>query len=100
MAVNSVIRDISRFLNTIHNFNTFEFCKTIPSESVDFIMTSPPYWSLRDYQVKGQFGNEENMHLYIDKMIGLCSDLYRILKHTGSFWLNIGDKVIDREMQC
>jgi site-specific DNA-methyltransferase (adenine-specific) len=94
------IIDLSHLTGRIHLADCFEFIKTIPDDSVDFVMTSPPYWSLRDYDVNGQFGQEKNVAEYVERMVWLCGEVKRILKPTGSFWLNIGDKVIDRRMMC
>lgn len=64
---------------------------TLPSDSFDCIVTSPPYWGLRDYGVEGQIGLELTMQAYLDTMVGVCCKLRRVLKPEGTFWLNIGD---------
>ena len=63
----------------------------IPDGCIDVIFTSPPYWGLRDYGVKGQIGLEDHPNEYIEKITNICRDLKRVLKDTGSFYLNIGD---------
>ena len=63
----------------------------IPSESIDCIVTSPPYWGLRDYGVDGQIGLEPTMAAYLETMAGVCREICRVLKPSGTFWLNIGD---------
>lgn len=61
------------------------------SESVDCLMTSPPYWALRDYGVDGQLGLEEHPQLYLDKLWAIFDEAKRVLKPTGTCWVNMGD---------
>lgn len=63
----------------------------MPDESVDFCMTSPPYWALRDYGIKGQLGLEPDFREYLARLLIVFDELKRILKRTGSFYLNMGD---------
>ena len=65
--------------------------KEIENESVNCIVTSPPYYSLRDYKINGQIGLEETVQEYIDSLCIVFEELYRILKKDGLFFLNIGD---------
>jgi len=65
--------------------------KTFPSESIDLVMFSPPYWGLRDYQVEGQIGLEPTLEEYLDKLVRGCREIKRILKKTGSMYIVIGD---------
>lgn len=69
---------------------------TLPSDSFDCIVTSPPYWGLRDYGVEGQIGLEPTMQGYLDTMVSICRELRRVLKPEGTFWLNIGDSYNNR----
>lgn len=62
----------------------------LPSESIDCAMTSPPYWGQRDYG-GGGIGLEETWPEYVTRLAAICGQLKRVLKPTGSFWLNIGD---------
>lgn len=59
--------------------------------SVDCVMTSPPYYALRDYHAEGQIGLERTLHDYLDHLMLVVSEVQRILKPTGVFWLNMGD---------
>jgi len=59
--------------------------------SVDMIMTSPPYWSLRDYEVAGQIGQEHSLDIYLAKMLHITLALHKILKPTGIMFWNHGD---------
>jgi DNA modification methylase len=63
----------------------------LPDGSFDCIVTSPPYWGLRDYGVAGQIGLEPTLTEYLDTMVSVCRELRRVLKPSGTFWLNIGD---------
>jgi DNA modification methylase len=65
--------------------------KEIESESVNCIVTSPPYYSLRDYNIEGQIGLEETVQKYVDSLLAVFAELYRVLKKDGLFFLNIGD---------
>ena len=61
------------------------------SGSADCIVTSPPYYGLRDYGVDGQYGLEETPAQYIEKLRAVFSELRRVLVNDGTLWLNIGD---------
>jgi len=69
----------------------FEFIEKLPDESVNMVMTSPPYWGLRDYGVEGQIGLEPDFRDYIKKLVEVFHELKRVLKNDGSFYLNLGD---------
>jgi DNA modification methylase len=63
----------------------------LPAESFDTCLTSPPYWNLRDYGHEGQVGQEETPQQYADRMVAIFREVRRVLKDTGTVWLNIGD---------
>lgn len=62
-----------------------------PSNSVQSIITSPPYWSLRNYHVDGQIGLEPTVYEYLDALVSVFREARRVLRDDGTFWLNIGD---------
>jgi len=62
----------------------------IPDETFDMVMTSPPYWGKREYD-NGGIGLEKHYGQFIFDLLAICTELKRVLKSTGSFWLNIGD---------
>lgn len=62
----------------------------LPDESIDFCMTSPPYWRKRDY-ANGGIGLENDVETYIENLMAVFVEVRRVLKKTGSFWLNMGD---------
>ena len=63
---------------------------TIPSDSIDCCITSPPYWGQRSYD-NGGIGLEQSPNEFIENLLNITSEIHRILKPSGSFWLNIGD---------
>ena len=65
--------------------------KILPDESIDCVMTSPPYWALRDYGVEGQLGLEPTFEEYINKLCDIFDEIKRVLKKTGTCWVNLGD---------
>lgn len=64
--------------------------RTLPAESIDFAMTSPPYWGQRAYS-GGGIGLEPTYQEYLNNLLAITAEVRRVLKPTGSFWLNIGD---------
>jgi DNA modification methylase len=64
---------------------------TLPADSVHCVVTSPPYWGLRDYGVAGQIGLEANYHDFIAEMVGVFREVRRVLRPDGTLWLNLGD---------
>lgn len=65
--------------------------KTLPTESIDCIVTSPPYWQIRDYGVPEQIGLEDDVNEFLDKLIDIFSEVYRVLKKSGTLFVNMGD---------
>jgi len=68
-----------------------ETLKNLEDKSVQTCITSPPYWGLRNYEHPDQIGNEISPELYIENLLKIFSEVYRVLKDNGTFWLNIGD---------
>lgn len=63
----------------------------LPADHFDCVVTSPPYWGLRDYGVDGQIGLEPTLGEHISKMVEVFAAVHRVLKPTGTLWLNYGD---------
>lgn len=63
---------------------------SFPANSVDMAITSPPYYMKREY-LGGGIGLEDAYSEYIENLVAICTEVYRVLKPTGSFWLNLGD---------
>lgn len=112
--------------NNIYRGNVYEWASKLPSNSVDTMVTSPPYYALRDYDVEdavavagdftclhdfedhkckhcgawmGQLGREDNPAQFIDHIVDLMNRLKDVLKPTGSLWLNIGDTYSGKEIE-
>jgi DNA modification methylase len=68
-----------------------EVLRTLPADSIDCCVTSPPYWGLRNYQVDGQLGLEKTPEEYVAKMVEVFREVRRVLKKEGTLWLNLGD---------
>ncbi len=68
-----------------------EALRLLDDSSVDCVITSPPYFWLRDYKVEGQIGLEENVHGYVVAVTDVMTEVFRVLKPQGTLFLNIGD---------
>ena len=78
-------------MNQIICGDVLEVLRTLPSESVDCCITSPPYWGLRNYGIEGQIGLEKTQEEYVQKMVEVFREVRRVLKKEGTLWLNIGN---------
>ena len=78
-------------LNDIYNMDCREGLNLIEDNSIDCCITSPPYWGLRDYGIDGQIGLEDSLQEYIDELVKVFKEVKRVLKPTGTLWLNLGD---------
>lgn len=65
--------------------------RRLPENSVQCVVTSPPYWGLRDYNIAEQIGHEPSLPQFINKLRTVFAEVRRVLKADGVFWLNIGD---------
>ncbi len=72
--------------------DALEKLKELPDLSIHCCITSPPYYNLRDYKVKGQIGIEKTHKEYIKSLVCVFREVKRVLRDDGTFWLNIGDK--------
>lgn len=70
---------------------------TLPGSSIDLCMTSPPYWGHREYEVEG-IGREATAEAYVDNLLEVFAQVHRVLKPTGSLWLNLGDTYRDKRL--
>ena len=77
--------------NSIICGDCLKVLKTLPDESINCVMTSPPYWALRDYGVDGQMGLEPTFQEYINKLCDIFDEVKRVLKKDGTCWINMGD---------
>jgi DNA modification methylase len=78
-------------INKIYNENCLTGLKKLPDNIVDCCVTSPPYFGLRDYGTDEQIGLENTPELFIGKLVEVFNEVQRVLKPTGTLWLNLGD---------
>lgn len=78
-------------LNKIYCENCLTTLSKMDDNSIDCCVTSPPYYGLRDYGHPDQIGLEETPEKYVEKMVNVFSEVKRVLKSTGTLWLNLGD---------
>lgn len=81
---------------TLHHGDAEDVMREMPAGSVDCIVTSPPYYGLRDYGVDGQIGSEGSPADYVDRLAGVFSEAHRVLADDGTLWLNLGDSYASR----
>lgn len=65
--------------------------RTMPEQSFQCCVTSPPYWGLRDYGIEGQIGAEPEIESYLARLVEVFREVRRTLSDDGTLWLNIGD---------
>ena len=68
-----------------------EQLRTLPEESVHCVVTSPPYWGLRDYGVEGAIGLEPTLQEHLETIVTVFREVRRVLRKDGTLWLNYGD---------
>ncbi len=77
--------------HTILNGDVIDCLRSLPDACVQCVVTSPPYWGLRDYGVEGQIGLEPTPEAYVEKMVEVFREVRRVLRDDGTLWLNLGD---------
>ena len=78
-------------MNEIIQGDCIEGMRTLPDQSVNCCVTSPPYFGLRDYGHEGQIGLEETPEQFVAKLVEAFREVRRVLKDDGTLWLNLGD---------
>jgi DNA modification methylase len=78
-------------INKIYNEPCLETIKRMPDNFIDCVITSPPYWQLRDYGYSGQWGLEPTFQEYLEHLWSLMDAIYPKLKDGGTVWVNLGD---------
>lgn len=89
---------MKKFLNRFLCGDAIAVARTLPADSVDTIVTSPPYFGQRDYGNDLQIGQEASEQEYVDRLAELFSQLRTVVKPTGSLWMVIGDKYRNGEL--
>ncbi len=78
-------------ISEVYNEDCLTGLSKIPNGSVDCVITSPPYWQLRDYGWDGQWGLEPTFQQYLEHLWQLMDEVKRVLKDGGTAWVNLGD---------
>lgn len=78
-------------INQIYNSECLSGLRKLPDNLINCCVTSPPYYGLRDYGNKEQIGLEKTPEEYIEKLVNVFHEVYRVLKPDGTLWINIGD---------
>ena len=78
-------------INQIMNGDALTQLKQLPDNFIQCVITSPPYWGLRDYGEEKQIGLESTPEEYVNKLIEIFNEIKRVLKKDGTIWLNLGD---------
>jgi DNA modification methylase len=76
---------------TLLQGHCLEVLRTLPTESVQTCITSPPYFGLRDYGCDGQIGLESTPDSFVASLVDVFAEVHRVLKKDGTLWLNLGD---------
>src|SRR5699024_127356 len=91
-------------LNDIIHGDIRDVAKDLQNDSVQAIITSPPYLGLRKYgkesnEIRKEIGREKNVELYVENLVEVFEKLKPILKSDGTLWVNLGDSYIDSNLQ-
>jgi DNA modification methylase len=76
---------------TVHTGDALAVLRTMDAESVHCVVTSPPYWGLRDYGVDGQIGLEPTLAEFLAQLVAVFEEVRRVLRKDGTCWVNMGD---------
>lgn len=87
-----------RWVNSIIHGDAKTVLQWLPRSSINCIITSPPYYLLRDYSTLLQIGNEKSPEEYIRNLQAIFAECYRVLRDDGTLWLDIGDKYDNGEL--
>lgn len=77
--------------------DSLEVLQCLPADSIDFCMTSPPYWGKRTYE-NGGIGQEKHWRYFVEDLAAISAEVKRVLKPTGSYWLNMGDTFLSKQL--
>lgn len=79
--------------------DALELLQIMPDKSVQCCVTSPPYWGLRDYGISGQIGLEETPEEYVNRLVEVFREAWRVLRDDGTLWLVIRGFFFKRKTQ-
>lgn len=77
--------------NTVLQGDALDVLRTLPEASVECVVTSPPYFAVRDYHVDGQLGMEANIEQWVENLRAVAAEVARVLAPWGALWLNVAD---------
>lgn len=77
--------------STVYQGHAEHVLRQLPESFVQCVVTSPPYWGLRDYATEGQIGAEDDPTEYVVRLTEIFEEVRRVLRDDGTLWLNIGD---------
>lgn len=77
--------------SVIYEGDAMRVLSILPDQSVQCVITSPPYWGMRDYGIEGQIGLEETLPQFLNRLVQVFSGIKRVLRDDGCVWINIGD---------
>lgn len=77
--------------STLIEGDALQVLQRIPTESMQCVVTSPPYWGLRDYGSEGQIGLEQTLPQFINRLVAVFAEVKRVLCKDGVMWINMGD---------
>jgi DNA modification methylase len=83
---------------TLHHGDVREVLASLPAGSVDCVITSPPYYGLRDYATPGQIGLEPTLDAYITQMVAVFREVHRVLADHGTCFVNMGDSFAEKQL--
>lgn len=95
--VNEYINDLNLVAPCFIQGDALKVLAHLPDDCIDCVVTSPPYYMKRQY-LGGGIGLEATYQEYIDNLLLIIKEIYRVLKPTGSFWLNIGDSYKNKQL--
>ena len=81
----------AQYVNKIICGDALEVMREMPDGCIDCVVTSPPYWGLRDYGVDGQIGLEATPEAFVAKMVEVFREVRRVMADHGTLFLNLGD---------
>lgn len=93
-----MLQEIDQWANTIQHGDARYVLKKMPAESVDCIITSPPYYRQRNYSAPMQIGGECSPAEYVANLGKVFRECQRVLTPNGTFWLNLGDKYLNGDL--
>jgi len=89
--------DATEWVNDIHRGDARDVLGEMPESSVHSVVTSPPYYGLRDYGEDDQIGLEESLNQYVEELVTVGEEIRHVLRPDGSWWLNLGDSFENKQ---